>query len=126
MKGKVIDCTNDVATLGLENGTSITVPRGEIGFPIATGTILDIYEHTDGTYKYAKRHEKKSVNKVSYILFAMFLGGLGAHKFYSGKTFKGVLYLVFCWTFIPAFIAFIEGILAIGKPTDEYGNFEVD
>lgn len=39
---------------------------------------------------------------------AFFLGGIGAHKFYLEQTPAGVLYLVFCWTFIPAVISFIE------------------
>ena len=41
-------------------------------------------------------------------LRAFFLGGLGAHKFYLGQPAWGVLYLFFCWTFIPVFIAFLE------------------
>lgn len=44
-------------------------------------------------------------------LLAFFLGGLGVHKFYLGKTFQGIIYLVFCWTSIPAIIAFIECIM---------------
>lgn len=49
-------------------------------------------------------------NKVVAGVLALFLGGLGVHKFYLGKGFQGVLYLVFCWTFIPAVIGFIEGL----------------
>lgn len=41
-------------------------------------------------------------------LLAFLLGGLGAHKFYLGQPALGVLYLFFCWTFIPVFIAFLE------------------
>jgi len=44
------------------------------------------------------------------VLLALFLGGMGAHKFYLGKVGAGLLYLLFCWTFIPAIVAFIEGI----------------
>lgn len=44
-------------------------------------------------------------------MLALFLGGVGAHKFYLGKTGQGVLYLLFFWTFIPAFIALAEGII---------------
>jgi TM2 domain-containing membrane protein YozV/Tfp pilus assembly protein PilE len=49
-------------------------------------------------------------SKVAAALLAFFLGGLGIHRFYLGKWW-GVLYLLFCWTFIPGFIALIEGIV---------------
>ena len=44
-------------------------------------------------------------------IIAFFLGGLGIHRFYLGQTGLGILYLVFCWTFIPAIIAFIDAII---------------
>lgn len=50
-------------------------------------------------------------NRSSAAIFAIFLGGIGAHKFYVGQTGMGVLYLLFCWTLIPAFVGFIEGIV---------------
>ena len=54
-------------------------------------------------------------NKVVAGLLAIFLGGLGVHKFYLGKPVSGILYLLFFifffWTFIPSIIAFIEGII---------------
>lgn len=49
-------------------------------------------------------------NKTTAGILALLLGGLGAHKFYLGRIFQGLLYLVFCWTFIPSLIALIEGI----------------
>jgi TM2 domain-containing membrane protein YozV len=33
------------------------------------------------------------------------------HKFYLGKIGLGIVYILFCWTFIPAIIAFVEGII---------------
>ena len=42
------------------------------------------------------------------VLLAVFLGGLGVHHFYMGNIFVGVLYLLFCWTFIPAIVALLE------------------
>ncbi len=44
-------------------------------------------------------------------LLGIFLGGLGVHKFYLGKTGMGILYLIFCWTWIPSIVGFIEGIM---------------
>lgn len=44
-------------------------------------------------------------------ILALFLGGFGIHKFYLGQPIQGLIYLVFCWTFIPAIIAFFEAII---------------
>lgn len=67
----------------------------------------------------------KVVNKLVYILLAIFLGGIGIHKFYSGRTGLGVLYILFCWTVIPAVIGVIEGIIVIFKTADENGNIVI-
>lgn len=65
----------------------------------------------------------KVVNKTVYILLALFLGGFGAHKFYTGRIGLGILYLVFFWTWIPGIIAAIEAIyVGIKKNSDAYGN----
>lgn len=49
-------------------------------------------------------------SKTTAALLALFLGGLGAHKFYLGKPFWGLAYLLMCWTFVPAFLGLIEGV----------------
>ena len=67
----------------------------------------------------------KLVNKWLYVLLALFLGGLGIHKFYSGNFVKGVLYFVFSWTFIPSLLALFTAIGAALKPADQYGNILV-
>lgn len=63
----------------------------------------------------------KAVNKVAYCILAFLLGGIGVHKFYAGKTGTGVLFLLFCWTGIPAFIALIDFIVGLCKKSDPNG-----
>ena len=41
-------------------------------------------------------------NKIVAAILAILLGSLGVHKFYLGQTFKGILFLIFCWTYIPS------------------------
>ena len=65
------------------------------------------------------------VNKVVYCVLAFCLGAIGVHKFYSGKIGMGILYLLFCWTGIPAFVALVEFVLALLKPADINGNIVV-
>ncbi len=43
-------------------------------------------------------------------LLALFLGGLGFHKFYTGAWGWGFIYLALCWTFVPGIVALVEGI----------------
>lgn len=49
-------------------------------------------------------------SRTTAALLAIFLGSLGAHKFYLGNIPLGILYLVFFWTYIPGFVGIIEGI----------------
>ena len=49
-------------------------------------------------------------SKVVAGILAILLGAFGVHKFYLGKWGQGLLYLVFCWTYIPGIIGLIEGI----------------
>ncbi len=59
-------------------------------------------------------------SKVTAGLFALFLGGIGGHKFYLGRPLAGVIYLLFFWTLIPAFIAFIEGLIYLTMGDDAF------
>lgn len=65
---------------------------------------------------------RTSRNKTTAGVFALVLGGLGIHKFYLGQTAAGILYLLFCWTFIPAFIAFIEGIIFLTMSDEAFAE----
>ena len=59
-------------------------------------------------------------SKLAAALFGIFLGGFGIHKFYLGKIGIGIVYLLFCWTLIPAIVGFIEGILFLVMSDQEF------
>ena len=65
------------------------------------------------------------VSKGIYIMLALFLGGIGLHKFYAGKWIQGLLYLVFMWTYVPVALSLIDLVIAMLSPADEYGQIEV-
>ena len=58
--------------------------------------------------------------KLIQSALAIFFGTFGAHKFYQGKTFQGILYLIFFWTSLPTWISFIEGIRYLFMPIDDF------
>ena len=65
------------------------------------------------------------VNKGMYIALCLFLGGLGIHKFYAGKWIQGILYVAFCWTWIPVIVSLIDLLVAIFKTPDSNGEITV-
>ena len=58
--------------------------------------------------------------KLIQSALAIFLGSLGAHKFYQGKTLQGVIYLLLFWTTLPTWISFIEGIRYLFMPVEDF------
>jgi TM2 domain-containing membrane protein YozV len=50
-------------------------------------------------------------SKTTAGVLGILLGGLGIHKFYTGKIGAGVVYILLCWTYIPAIVGLVEGII---------------
>ena len=64
---------------------------------------------------------KSSKSWVATLLLCFFLGGLGVHRFYVGKTGTGVLQLLTCGGFgLWVFIDFI--MILVGAFTDADGQ----
>lgn len=61
-------------------------------------------------------------SKIVAGILAILLGSLGIHKFYLGQKGKGILYLLFFWTYVPSILGFIEGIMILCS-NDE--NFQI-
>lgn len=60
-------------------------------------------------------------SKTAAALLALFLGGLGVHYFYMGKWIPGLVFLVLCWTWVPALLALVQAIMMFTM-TDEQFN----
>jgi len=60
---------------------------------------------------FQQEYDKQSRNPSTALILALLLGGVGAHRFYLRQWGLGVAYLLFVWTYIPAFIALIECFL---------------
>lgn len=63
---------------------------------------------------------KPAKRKSTAVLLALLLGGLGIHKFYLGKFEQGILYLLFCWTYIPGIIGLVEGLVWLFMSEEEW------
>ena len=59
-------------------------------------------------------------SKTAAGLLAIFLGGLGIHKFYLGKAGQGILYILFCWTYIPEILGLVEGIIYLTQSDEAF------
>ena len=57
------------------------------------------------------QYQRAVKSKTTAIILALLLGNIGGHKFYLDRSGQGILYLLFCWTFIPALIALVEAIV---------------
>lgn len=69
---------------------------------------------------------KSDKSKTTTILLAFFLGTFGAHRFYLGQHWKGIFSILFCWTYIPTIISFIDvivfAVMSQDKFDDKYNN----
>ena len=70
----------------------------------------------------AARADTTPKSRGMAVFLAFILGGVGAHKFYLGSAGLGILYIIFCWTFIPAIIGLIEGIVYLCTSDQEFSR----
>lgn len=66
------------------------------------------------------RSYTRTKSRIAAFVLAWVLGGIGGHKFYLNRVGQGILYLIFCWTFIPAAFAFVEGIIYLTMEDERF------
>lgn|GEM_PF-857575 len=57
-------------------------------------------------------------SRTTYAFLAIFFGWCGAHRFYLGQIWFGLLYFIFCYIFL--FVGIYEGIRALGWTDNEF------
>lgn len=107
----------------------MTVTEPAVPQPTGAAMSQDEYERAlMAPMTAAQRHlflaEMLSVRKdeSTAILFGLFLGGLGGHRFYL-KDMRGIIYVVFCWTFIPVVVSLVE-LFVLSRRVTAYNKRE--
>lgn len=126
---KIVKISGKNVYIGTDNGSMIDFHREDLDFIPEVGKDVEIYTtgdtHTvvvDGHYYYV---EKKTTNKYLYCCLAFFVGGIGLHKLYAKKYVAFLIYLLCCWTCLPAFISIVDLFIAMFKKADRYGNIKI-
>jgi TM2 domain-containing membrane protein YozV len=117
-----VDLLNSTVLIGDDEiKTMESYPLSEFSFSPQEGDIVRIYKNSDKVFIEKVDIEKKAsfedipfgyrkVNRLAYLLVAIFFGGLGVHKFIVGKVCYGILYLLLCTI---GWITIIGGIIGI-------------
>jgi TM2 domain-containing membrane protein YozV/cold shock CspA family protein len=107
----------------LSGGVRSVLPGTDIDFEVVDGAAKNIYVTTSPSILSGDK------NKIVAALLAFFLGWLGIHKFYLGKTGAGVIMLL-CGTIgwillaipplVVGLISFIEFIIYLVKSDQQF------
>lgn len=149
---KIVLVEQDKVSIGMDDGAIKEVRTDDLNFVPHVGDEVEVFETESRTIISKKEQKKDAVpeggihinlsnaqnigaGQVQYapgkvvknwsIACWLFLGWAGIHKFYAGRIGAGIVYLLFCWTGIPAIIAFIEFIIGLCKKADAAGNIVV-
>ena len=68
---------------------------------------------------------RHKVDKQIYVLFTIFLGWCGAHRFLKHRWKLGVFYLLVGWTGLGLAFALVDLLIALPIPKDENGMIEI-
>ena len=55
-----------------------------------------------------------------FLFGRLFGGGFGLQHFYCGSNFKGVMCIVFSWTFVPTILGWIDGVKFLTMSDDRF------
>ncbi len=84
--------------------------------PVEYGQYWQGMNQQYGTY----RASRSAKNRITAGILGILLGGIGAHKFYRGQIGWGIVYLMFCWTYVSGIVGLIEGITYLCMSDEEF------
>lgn len=99
---------------------------GAMDFPkwdVTSGATLSRKRVTGKRGKIQAKRDKRGCtmkSKVNAGILALFFGFVGVHKFYLRQRFQGLIYLVFCWTFVPMILSFVEAIRFFSMTDEQF------
>lgn len=70
---------------------------------------------------FSERYNLQKRSQGTALLLCFLLGAFGIHKFYLRQNIAGMLYLLFCWSFIPAILS-IADLFLISAQVRRYNN----
>lgn len=83
-------------------------------------TIVPTKKETSKTKTVVVKKKVCKQKRVTAAILAIVLGTFGIHKFYLKDSDMGVLYLVFCWTFLPTIAGLFEGLYYLTISEDKF------
>lgn len=109
--------------VGSEWKGDIPPSRGmSVDFEADSGNAVGVYRALGRASKIAEGN----VSKPALTLWAIFLGGFGAHKFYVGSWGWGLVYLLTCWLYVPFIVALVEWVRYVLMSDDEFHSKVAD
>lgn len=78
--------------------------------------------HAGGSAQLTTEHLVRRRRKTVAGRLAIFLGCVGAHKFYLGQTTNGILYVGFAFTLVPALLGLSDGIILLAMTPERFAQ----
>ncbi len=105
---------------GSEWKADVQPSRGmSVDFDTKDTNAISIYKALGSTINFSSSGQKK---RVTAGILALLLGGAGVHKFYLGAWGLGIIYFIFFWTWIPAFLGLAEGVRYLTLSDEEFNS----
>ena len=119
MQGTVLDFSIQAnqGFISADNGKRYEFRGSDWNLPTSPEAGNRVDFDTDGSKAFAiyadptsSQKIKATKSRVTAGILAILLGGLGVHYFYLGAWGWGLIYILFCWTYIPVIVALVFGV----------------